>query len=85
MSDSFQTVTPGTAELVRKDTPQQDPLVHFAAIADEIVAGFRHLSDMIPAAAPLARTASVIEARLAQVRAIIHPARAVEGPQQDHS
>ncbi len=88
MSDGFQPALvadqAGPANGPVPDNPPTDPLVHLAAIADDIVAGFRHIAAVVPSAAPLARYATSIANRLALMRADLAPPP-VEGPQQDHS
>jgi hypothetical protein len=61
-----------------------DPMMYVAGIADDIVAGFRHLAEQIPSAQPLLRMAQSIEARLLILRKLTDPPPP-DGPQPDHS
>lgn len=67
------------------DNLAADAMLHMAAIAQDVAVAFRHLSDLLPAAAqPLARMANSIETRIEAVRGLM-AREPVAGPQQDHS
>lgn len=88
MSDSFHPAAVAPLVPHAAGEPAPNPgvpteMLHQMAISDEIAAAFRHIADMLPALQPLLGAAARIEAKVAQMRAILQPPP--DGPQHDHS